>query len=107
MGDADLVRNVFASLKRVHAFQVEDYANRLFNIARNSPDVAKFKSSLPGQKIFGPEVKGTIINGRDEASNLQGLAVQGIIRGLSSLNRSADRADFTSCVNKVSVQVCT
>ena len=101
MDHQDLVKDAVEAIASLDAFPVTGFMDRLFNATRNAPHLADVKPELDPEPSFGPAIDGTSLNGRDEAKLLNRLGVQSVVNGISTINKTSDRANFTACVNKV------
>lgn len=97
----DLVRNTVEAIVSLGAFPVTKFMDRLFNATRNAPHISRIRPELDPEPAFGPELRGTVLNGRDESFLLNRLGVQSVVNGISTINRTSDKAKFKDCVDKV------
>ncbi|KAI8715155.1 hypothetical protein NCS52_01022700 [Fusarium sp. LHS14.1] len=94
--DALLVRQVLEALRKLDPFPVTDFMARLFNLARNAPDISPLKSAFQVQEHTSPFVA----NANIDTSLLNRIAVEAIVTSIGKINASADKAGFNSCIKK-------
>lgn len=101
MDNSSLVENVMTRMRSLPEFPTVKFMKRVFNKAIRSSTIGPFRGEIPFQEAFGPDQTSNRIDGINEKTILDALAVQTVVSTIGHLDGHVDKPNFRACVKAV------